>query len=57
MLSFRGPLRVYKLREQDSQGTRERSDRGTYVFAKEVSVRSKLRISFPDKLHHVLHCP
>lgn len=57
MLSFRGLLRVYRFREQDSQGTRERSDRGTYVFAKEVSVGSKLRVSFPDKLHHVLHCP
>lgn len=35
----------------------ERSGRGTYVFAKEVSVGSKLRISFLDKLHHILDCP
>lgn len=27
------------------------------MFTKEVSVGSKLRISFPDKLHHVLYCP
>ena len=35
----------------------QKSDRGTYMFSEEVSMGSKLRIGFPDKLHHILHCP
>lgn len=28
-----------------------------FVFSEEVGMGCKLRISLPDKLHHILHCP
>lgn len=28
-----------------------------FMFSEEVSMGSKLRIGFADKLHHILHCP
>lgn len=64
VLSFKGPgtntnlcpLKVCKLQSR-TPSRHGRSGRDTYVFAKEVSMGSELRIRFPDKLHHILHRP